>query len=257
MDDRKICFISCVNDDDIYRETQFYLNQLVVPYGFSIEFVAVRGAKSMTSGYNTAMRKSDAKYKVYLHQDVFIVNKNFIENIVDIFREDDNIGALGMIGCGDIPRHGTWWTKDLGPGNYLEATSLYPAYEDDNWINPNIYGAVYQAPSGRAMLSGLSKATRGLKYVDAKLFDGFLIATQHNLFWQENVFDKWHFYDLSQSCEFLEKGYRLVIPTQEKDGFIDPWCIHYGKNGELNDAWEIGRRKFITFYADLIARQYE
>ena len=36
----------------------------------------------MTSGYNNAMKKTDAKYKVYLHQDVFILNHNFLMDIL-------------------------------------------------------------------------------------------------------------------------------------------------------------------------------
>lgn len=33
------------------------------------------------------MRESDDKYKVYLHQDTFIINKNFIYDIIDIFKK--------------------------------------------------------------------------------------------------------------------------------------------------------------------------
>ena len=69
LDDSKFCFISCVNDDFFYDECQLYLQHLNFPQGMCGEIVAVRDAKSMTAGYQAAMEASDAKYKIYLHQD--------------------------------------------------------------------------------------------------------------------------------------------------------------------------------------------
>ena len=40
------------------------------------------------------IRRSDAKYKVYLHQDVLIVNPNIILDLLDIFKES----SVGMVG---------------------------------------------------------------------------------------------------------------------------------------------------------------
>ena len=69
MNDQKICFIACVNDDRYEQERLKYLNHLIVPEGYEVESLSVREAKSMTAGYNEGMHGSDAKYKVYLHLD--------------------------------------------------------------------------------------------------------------------------------------------------------------------------------------------
>jgi len=54
-----------------------------------------------------------------------------------------------------------------------------------------------------------------------------LIATQYNLPWREDLFDGWHFYDASQCCEFLRKGYKIHVPIQrDNDGNAKPWCLH-------------------------------
>lgn len=250
MDHHKICFISCVNDEDIYREAQFYINQLQIPYGFSVETVAVLGAKSMTGGYNTAMRQTDAKYKIYMHQDVFILRKNFLEDLLEIFQEED-IGGVGMIGNMRIPSHGVWWA-DIPALEDKQTGVVIP----DTVFATSAYGAIYATSNGRIFLNGINGGEPSKKYADAKLLDGLLIATQHDVPWREDVFDGWHFYDLSQSCEFLKRGYRLVVPTQiDADDRPAPWCVHYGDNGSIDDAWQRGRHRFLSLYADVTAQQ--
>ncbi|NRU88044.1 hypothetical protein DFH41_002631 [Clostridium beijerinckii] len=72
MKENKIAFITCVNDETLYEKSLSYINKLQIPMGIEIEIIAIRNAKSMTSAYNEAIQKSDSKYKVYLHQDVYI-----------------------------------------------------------------------------------------------------------------------------------------------------------------------------------------
>ncbi len=72
---QKISFISCVNNDGYYSKCRRHIEKLVIPDGFVVEIIPVRGATCMTSGYNSAMISSDAKFKVYLHQDTYITDK--------------------------------------------------------------------------------------------------------------------------------------------------------------------------------------
>ena len=81
MDQNKICFIMCTNNTQYAEEAIYYINNLNVPRGYSIDVLTVGGADSMTAGYNEAMKTSDAKYKVYMHQDVMIIEKYFIQII--------------------------------------------------------------------------------------------------------------------------------------------------------------------------------
>lgn len=85
MNDKKICFIICYNDDKYISECLHYINRLTVPDGYLLDVLTVKNADSMTSGYNAAMNETDAKYKIYMHQDVFIVNINLLEDIIKIF----------------------------------------------------------------------------------------------------------------------------------------------------------------------------
>ena len=106
-DDKKIAFIICSNDEQYLEECQVYIRSLYVPKGMKTEIIPVIGAASMCSGYNTGMHSSDAKYKVYLHQDVFILNRNIINDIIDIFETDELIGMIGVVGGTDLPADGT------------------------------------------------------------------------------------------------------------------------------------------------------
>ena len=60
MNDHKIAFIACVNDEEQFQEALYYIDRLYVPQGYETDVIAVREAPSMAEGYNAAMidRKS-------------------------------------------------------------------------------------------------------------------------------------------------------------------------------------------------------
>ena len=72
---KKVSFISCVNNYKEYKWALHYIHSLRIPDGFEIETIAINNAISLTSGYNQEMKKNDAKYKVYLHQDTYILKQ--------------------------------------------------------------------------------------------------------------------------------------------------------------------------------------
>lgn len=205
MNERKICFIVCVNNDSYEQEMLKYLNNLIVPEGYELEYLSVRDAKSMTSGYNEGMEASDAKYKVYLHQDVFIVNPWFIQDMLDVFA-DPQVGMIGMVGAPELPENAIMWN---GP----RVGKLY-------------FNMVY-----RAQKSEFGEVQG--RYQEVEAVDGLLMATQYDLPWREDLFLNWDFYDASQSQEFLKRGYKVVVPRQKL-----PWCIHDDGFPNLKNYYE-------------------
>lgn len=111
MDERRIDFIICVRENNYYEECMRYIADLVIPEGYRIDVLTVFDAEGMTRGYNEAMQTSDARYKVYLREDTFLLNRNFIADILEIFLKNDRIGMLGVVGKdtlsdqGDISLH--------------------------------------------------------------------------------------------------------------------------------------------------------
>ena len=48
MNDKKICFILCVNNDMYLDECVYYINKLEIPTEYEIDIITVRDADSMT-----------------------------------------------------------------------------------------------------------------------------------------------------------------------------------------------------------------
>ena len=217
VNEKAVCFIICSNDSLYTEECIYYINHLNVPDGYRIEVLTIHDAKSMTSGYNEGMRASDAKYKVYLHQDTFIVNHDFIQDILDIFTQDSSIGMIGMVGAPDLPYTGIMWDgKRCGGLYHWNVIST-----QESWMKENTFSEV-------------------------EVIDGFLMATQYDVPWREDLFDKWDFYDCSQCKEFARHGYKVVVPAQE-----EPWCIHDGGIASYN-SYDGERQKFVKEYQNEI-----
>lgn len=218
LDHKKICFITCVNDEQTYEEALLYIQQLNIPEDYSIEALCIRNAKSLSKGYNDALKKSDAKYKVYMHQDVFIINKNFIKDFIYIFENHKTIGMLGVAGTKTIPSSGIWWES------------------------PYKYGKVYDSHSGIMELLDFDRVKN--EYEKIKAIDGLIMITQYDIPWREEIFDGWHFYDMSQSLEFQKAGYEVAVPKQDT-----PWCIHDCGIVNMQNNYGKYRNIFLSEYA--------
>lgn len=215
MNKKKICFIICVNDAFFFSECVKYIQRLEVPEGIEIELIEIRDAISMTAGYNEGMRNSDAKYKVYMHQDVFIRNKYFIGDILDVFEKNEGIGLIGLVGSPVLPDNGVmWYGKRIFGDEEISSEGYRNCVKEDG-------------------------------YWEVEAVDGLLMATQYDVPWREELFDGWDYYDISQCYEVKRAGYMTVVPVQN-----EPWFIHDDK--EVTNLWNHNkyRQKFLEEYGD-------
>lgn len=196
IEDNKICFIICSNDSFYLQECMFYIGQLNIPKGYEIEVLSIQKSQGMAAGYNEGMNVSNAKYKIYLHHDVFILNRNFLHDILTIFSQDETIGMIGMVGAVKMPTNGVMWYADREGDIFLKRIHS----EKD-------LGTYYY------------RIEDGYRIVEA--IDGLMMITSKDLPWREDLFDGYHYYDVSQSLEFLRKGYKVVVPNQKV-----PWVYH-------------------------------
>lgn len=193
MNEKKFCFIMCVNDVHFEQEAITYINRLHKPEGFEIECLSIWDAASMTAGYNEGMRASDAKYKIYMHQDVFIVNRDFLYRLLEIF-DNPTVGMIGLVGAPKMPANGImWFEKRIGQ---IFANDVYSSFDII-----------------------LDAATP--PYQPVEVIDGLLMATQYDIPWREDLFTHWDYYDASQSFEFRRAGHEVVIPYMEQS-----WVMH-------------------------------
>lgn len=216
MKKEKFCFISCVNNEQYYKECLHYISKLKVPEGYEIEVLSIEDSKSMAFGYNEAMNNSDAKYKIYLHQDTFIINENFLYDIIYIFENNNDVGMIGVAGGKVVPSNAIWWESEQK------------------------FGKVYESSGG--VLNELKFNDVNKRFEEVKIVDGLIMITQYDLPWREDIFDGYHFYDASQSTEFIKNGYKVVIPNQDK-----PWIIHDCGMARIGD-YDYYREKFLDEY---------
>ena len=216
MDENKFCFIVCVSDERAYSECAFYISHLRIPNGFTAEMLPVRDAMSMTSAYNKAMNATDARYKIYIHQDCLILNPNMLKDVLKIFGTDPDIGMIGVMG---VPKA----SPDGVAENTVQVGNIY------------VPGPEHEA------YSQYEYSTNDGLY-DCEYVHGMMIVTDRDLPWREDIFDGWDFYDASQGMEFKRKGYRVVVPEQRL-----PWCAH---EGSVTNRWAYNkyRKLFINEY---------
>lgn len=216
MNEKQIAFIMCINKEQEYGESLYYIEHLDLPEGFTKDIITITDAPSMAAGYQAAMESSNAKYKVYMHQDVFIYNNSFIEDIINLFHEDLKIGAIGMIGRQKLP------------------DKFYVAAD---WDVGNIY------------FNGAVKQIKRQEYqswpMEVDIVDGLLIATQYDIDWRADLFDGWDFYDVSQCMEMKRAGYRVVVPYQGQ-----PWCYHDNYYSRLGQYF-LYQEEFCREYQDI------
>ncbi|MBB6215728.1 GT2 family glycosyltransferase [Anaerosolibacter carboniphilus] len=217
INNKNICFITLVNDEKTYEKALYHMNRLTIPEGYNVEILCIKNAKSMAAGYNHGMKYSDAKYKVYLHQDVSIINKDFIKDFLTIFEKYPSIGLMGVAGSKTIPSNGIWWES------------------------PQRYGQVYDNHTGQMSLLRFNDVEN--EYVKVKAIDGLLMITQYDIPWREDLFDGWHFYDISQSMEFQKSGFEVAIPKQ-----VTSWCIHDCGIVNVQNGYEKYRITFLQEY---------
>ena len=214
MDEKKIAIILCVNNDTYFEECLYYLNKLTIPEGYQVDLYDVRDAASIYEGYNEGMNASDAKYKLYIHQDVFILDPDALINSINFFKEHPKCGLLGVVGGSTKPSDRFFYLS-WDRGNVIFTTGEEYKHSDHSKAAEEVYAV-----------------------------DGMFMMTQYDLPWRSDILDGWDMYDFSQSIEFHRAGYEVWVPDQKM-----PWTLH--DCGRLSVAGYDDRLiKFLNAYSD-------
>ncbi len=245
LDPSKIVFITCVNVEGLYSRCRKYLEEIEIPEGITVEIKEIRGAKGMASAYNQIIRESDAKYKVYLHQDTFVLNRRIVSDIISFFKQYPQIGMIGQVGGSKLPRGGIWFENGLHSfGKIWEYRSAGVKLPFLTGFNRRRFRMVRFRPVKRP-------------YQPVLVIDGLFMATQYDLFWREELYDSFLYYEGPHSLEFIKHGYQVAVPYQK-----EPWVMHWGPEIERSPAqhqkmWEGIRKNAVIFvreYAQFIGK---
>lgn len=232
MNPNKFAFIICTNNETFLNECITYIHLLEIPEGYDVELLTITEATSMTSGYNDGMLSTDAKYKIYIHQDVFLFNRHFLADILSIFQTDSHIGMIGMVGYSSVSANGCMWQTPSLAG-------IYP-----------FYGTAQAYPHADYSTYRYDVINDGIS--DVALIDGLCMITAYDLPWNTEELTGWDFYDAFQSMEFLLHGYRVVVPNQTL-----PWFLH--DDGVFLSLWNYDkyRQLFIRKYNQYLGKSFD
>lgn len=217
MNHHKFLFVTCVNDEVLYNTCVRHIKQLIVPQNYTVELFPIRGAKSMAAGYNLALSK-DAKYKIYLHQDTFIMNRHFLHHLLNLFQSNPRLGLLGMIGSKDCPPNGHWLEgkERVGKLFLFSPEKIYSIFN---------FKEIHTS------------------FEPVAVVDGYLMATQYDIPWRADLFTGFHLYDASQCMEFTRKGYLVGVPKQKQ-----PWTLHFLNHHINHQEWRRYQKIFQDHY---------
>ncbi|MFS0653968.1 glycosyltransferase family protein [Bacillus sp. 179-C3.3 HS] len=221
MNSSTILFVLCVNDETMFQACFRQIASLPAPHGYHVEVLPIRNASSMASGYNEALAHP-AQFKIYLHQDTLIFKQQMLLELIPLFLQNPSLGMVGVIGADIVPESGIWWESPACRGKVIE-------YRHDTYQLLSFESSHVQAETQ--------------PYIKASAIDGLFMATQYDVKWRDDLFDGFHFYDVSQSFEFTMQGYDVGIAKQE-----EPWCIHKCGDHFDAEAYEKARRTFLENY---------
>ena len=208
VNEKKFCFIICANSDSLLNECEEYINELSIPKGYEIDLMVVSDVDSILKGYEEARIASDAKYKIYIHQDTFIVNSNLLFDLLNIFNKDKKIGAIGVKGSKNILGNEVSMADDI----FGECISMN---SKKNYCSSKF-------------IKERSNEIEGL-YTEAGCLWGCFIATQRDFEWKDIFENDWKCYSVIMSLQIQRNNFKTVVANQD-----EPWSIHDGKNDGLS-----------------------
>lgn len=201
----KIVFFICVNNEAEYKEIAANVEELICPEGVERFIVWIQAAEYNSEVYNSTAKQLAARYKVYIHKGMRIVNDNFISDLLKVF-SDPNIAMVGFLGSMEKPIDYSW-------------------YKSRHQV-----GRVFIRQDNQAVEVVVSDQHCNTK---VRVLDSGCFATQYNQQWREEFTS--NYYSMLSYCEdYTSDGYDLVIPAQEQswcycEALIEPECTQAEK----------------------------
>ena len=189
-----VAFLCCVDDDGKAERLERSIRALEPYDGIDVDMFTVRAQASLGHAYNRLLRDAAGwRYKVYVHQDVVLLNRRLVADLVGLFRHRTT-GLVVVAGCRFLPPSCVWW----------DGSGLFGRVIEDRGAGPEL----------------LDLGDTPGEYARAECLDGVFLATQYDVPWDERI-PGFHFYDVAQSTRFMLRGYEVVVARQG-----DPWVRH-------------------------------
>lgn len=174
------CINKCVNCIEALRK----------PDGVEIDILGISEGDSICEAYDAAMAESDADLKIYVRENVYIINQDFLENVITFMDSHQDVGMAGVIGGFENGKFVDWTTGAANIVNDDRATLLNVASE------------------GSAV----------------DFLQGSVLVTRCDVPWVCDGQDSDRLFDINHSKAVREKGMSLAVFAQK-----EPWIVwEYG-----------------------------
>nr|WP_231040389.1 glycosyltransferase [Pectinatus frisingensis] len=191
-----------------YQRCVNAIKGLHIPNGYIVKINTWKKEKGINRAriYNCILQQSSAKYKIYISENIYLINKNLLQDILTIFKSNEIIGLIGISGI-----------------------KYVPVYENDQAAIYR-YGEYYYLDQNNKPQSCKYNSIPS-KYETVQGIGNIMFATQYDLPWREELPDMELYYNVSCSMEFIRKRLRVIVPRQLK-----PWCLNMNKDGICDDG---------------------
>ena len=216
--EKKVAFFVHKSDEALYSTCLESLQALHLPAGYEAELFTLTAGKPYAVQANKALALSDAKYKIYINDDMCLVQPRFFGELLAIFKD----AAVGMVGA--------WGSQSLP----VDGNVLSSAYKR---------GAFYVPAEDGFSEQRFGDATG--KAADVRCILPSFFATQWDIAWDES-YEKQYYAVLAHCRAFEEEGRRIVVPLPK-----NIWCAYQVKDISF-DGSEADRKKFFTRYHSYI-----
>jgi glycosyltransferase involved in cell wall biosynthesis len=207
-----ISFITCSIDPVKFRAFEAMCRALMRADLF--ELIGVHDARSLAEAYNRVIPHARGEIIVLCHDDIEILNPDFVLRLKEHLRRFDVVGVAGT----DRVIGAKWMAA--GPP-HLFGQVVYPM--PDGSFQLDIYGAPRRIVGG---IEGL---------------DGVLIAVRRSAFqrlrFDEQTFDGFHGYDLDFSLTARALGMRLAVACDIN--------VLHASSGQFDKVWEVYEDRFV------------
>ena len=213
--EKRFVFFVRKSDEVRYNTCLESLQALHLPVGYEAEIFTLTAETSYAAQVNRAQTLFNAKFKIYINDDIRLVCSDMLEKLLRIFK-DESIGMVSFMGSRSL-------SVD---GNVL-------GVEDKQ-------GAFY-IPMGRNLSEMRFGENSTESLADVRFILPSLFAMQMDLSWDE-VYETQYYAVLAQCRKFEEAGRRIVVSLAQ-----DIWCAYQSRNIAF-DAEEDDRTRFFARY---------
>lgn len=171
------------------------------------------GDKSLSQVYNEIINESKYNIVVCIHDDLEFDTKNWGRKLIEIFKNNNEYGIIGVAGTVELPESGKWWEKINDMRGIVNHKNNGKKWESKYSLNNGVIDDV-------VIVDGLFIG-----------FDKTKIKSNFN-----ESFNGFHFYDISFSYENFLKKVKIGVTYSIR--------VTHLSIGETNEKWEENRILF-------------